>query len=74
MPQSHSTLDNDRKSLRKHQYNAVYKSKTKRHTLKNFTHTSVTVENTRTNKRLSETIKFYNSTKFGINMTDQMAN
>lgn len=34
-------------------------------------HKSIRVE--KSNKRLPETIKFYNSTKFGVDMTDQMA-
>jgi len=50
----------------------IYKSKpNKKVLLLNSKHKSVTVE--KNNIRLPETIKFYNSTKFGVDITDQMA-
>jgi len=50
----------------------IYKSKpNKKVLLLSSKHKSVTVE--KNNKRLPETIKFYNSTKFGVDITDQMA-
>lgn len=50
----------------------IYKSKpNKKVLLLSSKHTSISIE--KNGKRIPETIRFYNSTKYGVDMTDQMA-